>query len=206
MYYAELNFPSIPKELLVDPFECVTNQEAPDVRSSRYRYIEQYVRNGQQVNPCSYWVTGVRSASLSSWLRTNIPGTKAANRFCYQHAYHKTGGCHIVHSDIARNYAINYMIELGGDDAWTSWYREKGQPVKRQSKQGGGYNASSISSYDNLELLNTVKFEQGKWYIMATDILHDVSNIIGLRKSITINVPKNIEKIVLEKLSCTTEN
>jgi hypothetical protein len=206
MYYKELAFPSIPKELLIDPFECVENQQSPDVRSKKFGYVEKYSRFGQLVSPCSYWVTSVRNVALSSWLRNNIPGIKNQRRFCYQHAYHETGGYHVVHSDIARNYAVNYIVETGGDDAWTSWYREKGQPVKRQVKQGGGYNASSISSYNNLELLDTVKFEQGKWYIMATDVLHDVSNIVGLRKSITINVPKNIEKMVLEKLSCTIEN
>lgn len=201
MYYAELDFPSIPKELLIDPFECVTNQEAPDKRSNKHGYIEQYFRNGQQVNPCSYWVTGVRNARLSSWLRTNIPGTKGINRFCYQHAYHKTGGYHIVHSDIARNYAINYMIELGGEDAWTSWYKVRGEPAKRDKKFGGGYNSSSISNYNNLELLDTVKLKQGKWYIMATDVLHDVGKIAGLRKSITINIHKDAEHRILKALN-----
>jgi hypothetical protein len=200
MYYAELNFPSIPTELLLDRFECFTNQEAPDVRSNRHGYIEQYFKNGHQINPCSYWVTGVRNASLSNWLRSNIPGTRDINRFCYQQAYHDTGGYHIVHSDIARNYAINYMIELGGDDAWTSWYKVKGEPEKRDKKVGGGYNSSSISNYNNLELLDTVKLKQGKWYVMATDVLHDVGKIVGLRKSITINIPRDMERKVLEAL------
>jgi hypothetical protein len=93
------------------------------------------------------------------------------------------------------------MVELGGDDAWTSWWREEGQPIKRQKKQGGGYNAGSLSNYNNLELLDSVKLEKDKWYLMSTDVLHDVGKIVGLRKSITINVHKDYEQKLLEGIS-----
>jgi hypothetical protein len=202
MYYRELEFPPIPKELLEDPHECISKQQGD--RAHNFG-IEQYFKNGKIISPCSYWVTSIRNVKLSYWLRNNIPGIKNQRRFCYQHAYHKTGGCHVVHSDIARNYAINYMIELGGDNAWTSWYQEKGQPEHRDKKFGGGYNASH-ADYNNLELLDSVKLQKGRWYIMATDVLHDVDKIVGLRKSITINVPKDMDSKVLEKLSCTIKN
>lgn len=197
MYYAELNFPSIPRELLIDPFESVEKQQG------RYNPFggESYFKNGQVINPCSYWVTGVKNVKLSSWLRNNIPGTKHLKRFCYQHAYHRTGGHHVVHSDIARNYAINYIVETGGEDAWTSWWREIGQPIKRNKKHGGGYNAGSLSTYNNLELLDTVKLTKDKWYLMSTDVLHDVGEIVGLRKSITINIHKDHEEKLLERIS-----
>ena len=201
MYYSELNFPQIPKELLIDPFEYIGNQESSKIVSERMGLKESYVRNGSNISPCAYWVTSIRNSKLSEWLRLNIPGTKNVNRFCYQHAYHKTGGYHLVHSDIARDYALNYMIETGGDNAWTSWWREKEKPEIRDAKCGGGYNASTISTYKDLELLDTVKLEKGKWYVMATCVLHDVGKIIGLRKSITINIPKEMERKVLEVLN-----
>jgi hypothetical protein len=201
MYYAELDFPSIPDHLLVDRFESVENQESSDVRSKRFGLEEYYSKHGQSISPCQYWVTQVKNKELCSWLRKNIPGTKNLRRFCYQNAYHVSGGYHIVHNDVCRTYAINYIVKQGGDDAYTSWWVEKGQPVVRTQKFGGGYNSSALSSYDNLEMLDTVKFEQGKWYIMATNVLHDVGRIVGLRKSITLDVPAEEEHRILKALN-----
>jgi hypothetical protein len=50
-------------------------------------------------------------------------------------------------------------------------------------------------------MLDTVKFEQGKWYIMATNVLHDVGRIVGLRKSITLDVPAEEEHRILKALN-----
>jgi len=200
MYYAELNFPPIPKELLVDPHESTEKQESSEIVSRRMGLEESYFRNGEKINPCSYWVTSVRNKDLVSWLRKNIPGTGHLNRFCYQNAYHSTGGYHLVHSDISRNYALNYMIKTG-NNAQTFWWKEKEQPEIRDSKIGGGYNASSISTYNNLEILDSTTFKEHRWYLMSTCVLHDVGTIVGMRKSITINIPKNMERKILEILN-----
>jgi hypothetical protein len=193
MYYQELDFPSVPNKLLQ---EITFSEIAVDDLGYGYEHF----KNGEKINPCSYRVSEIKNKELRSWIWNNIPITKMLSRLTYQQACHDTGGYHIVHSDILRSYAINYMIELGGDDVWTSWYQEKGYPLKRTKKEGNSQADTGYIDYTNLELLDTAKFKQGKWYIMSTDVLHDVGKIIGPRKSISISVPPHLEKRVLEIL------
>lgn len=193
MYYAELNFPPVPDNLL-------TEQSITDIQLNDTGYGYDHFKNGEKINPCSYWFSSIKNRELISWMWNNIPVTKNLSKFSYQQSYHETGGYHIVHSDILRSYAINYMIDLGGNDVWTSWYREKDQPIKRLPKSIEKQSDTGYINYSNLELLDSVKFEKNKWYIIATDILHDVGKISGLRNSISISVPLHLEKRILEIL------
>lgn len=193
MYYRELNLPSIPKELLCEPF--IRENGTDDIGYQQEHFIQ-----GNRILPCSYWFSTIKNRELLSWLWKNVPVTKSLNKLMFQETCHDVGGYHIVHSDILRTYAINYMIDLGGDDVWISWYREKGHPLKRSKKSGSGQSDNKFVSYENLELLESAKFEKEKWYIIATDILHDVGMIQGCRKSITISVPPHLENRTFEVL------
>jgi hypothetical protein len=193
MYYRELNFPPIPEILLSEDF-------IPEIGTDDIGYGVKHFKNGEEVSPCSYWFSNIRSRELLSWIWKNVPATKNVSKLSYQQTHHRTGGVHIVHCDILRSYAINYMIDLGGEDAWTSWYKEKDKPLTRTKKEGDGQADTGYIDYANLELLDTVKFGQGKWYIIATNVLHDVDKIVGTRKSITISIPPHLEKRILENL------
>ncbi len=197
-----MNFPSIPEELLIDPYESTEKQESSEIVSRRMGLKESYFRNGEKISPCSYWVSKVKNRHLVSWLRKNIPWVENLKSFFYQNAYHPTGGYHLVHSDISRNYALNYIVRTG-NNAETAWWREKGKSEIRNLKTGGGYNASNISTYNNLEMLDATTFKENKWYIMSTCVLHDVGIVVGLRKSITINIPLHFEKKLIELLRLT---
>ena len=199
MYYKELDLPAIPNILLNEEF-------IPEVGTTDIGYGYEHVKDGIKIKPCAYWFSPIRNIELRSWLWKNVPVTKNVSKLMFQDTYHETGGYHIVHSDILRTYALNYMVDLGGNDVLISWYREKGQPLKRTKKTGNGQSDREFISYDNLELLEQVKFEQGKWYIIATDILHDVGKIVGRRRSITVSIPPHLEKKTFEILGLTWEN
>jgi hypothetical protein len=193
MYYRELNFPPIPEELLQEEF-------IPESGHNDIGYGAEHFKNNNKLEPCSYWISSVKNKKLYSWIWKNVPVTKLLTKFNFQQTHHETGGYHIVHSDILRSYAINYMIELGGDEVCTSWYKENGQPLRRLKIAGNTQSDRGYIDYKNLELLDSVKLEQGKWYIIATDILHDVGKIVGTRKSITISIPPHLERKTLETL------
>ena len=62
---------------------------------------------------------------LTEYLKTLFP---ECEEFCYQTIasdlrldYGETP----VHKDVGRDFAINYVIETGGDDVRTAWYTEK---------------------------------------------------------------------------------
>jgi hypothetical protein len=92
------------------------------------------------------------------------------------------------------------MIELGGDNAWTSWYKEVDMPLDRSKRTISAQADTGYVGYENLELLETVKFEKNKWYLIVTNILHDVDEIVGDRKSISISVRPYKEKRILKML------
>jgi hypothetical protein len=196
MYYKELNLPPIPQHLLLEEF-------LPQTGTDDIGYGKQHFKNGEMISPCSYWFSSIKNKDLLSWLWSNVPVTKMLSSMMFQETHHSTGGYHIVHSDILRTYALNYMIDLGGEDVWITWYKEKDQPLSRTKKLGQGQSDSGFVPYENLEILEQAKFKKEKWYIIATNILHDVGKIKGTRKSLTISIPPHLEKRSFEILGLT---
>lgn len=190
MYFKELDLPPIPEELLEFKFE-------PSIGVTDIGYGRPHIKNGKLLKPCEYWFSKNINPELAEWIYKNIiQDTKSIEIGCQV----ATNGVHIVHSDINRRYAINYMIELGGDDAWTSWYKELNKPINRSKRTGNTQADTGYVGYENLELLDSVKFKKNKWYLIATNILHDVDNIVGDRKSISISIRPYKEKRIFKIL------
>jgi hypothetical protein len=190
MYFKELDLPPIPEELLDFEFK-------PSIGVDDIGYGRTHTKNGKTLTPCSYWFSKNSNPKLNNWIYENIIQDSKSIEVGCQLA---TDGVHIVHSDINRKYAINYMIELGGDNAWTSWYKEADMPLDRSKRTISAQADTGYVGYENLELLETVKFEKNKWYLIVTNILHDVDEIVGNRKSISISVRPYKEKRILKML------
>ena len=69
----------------------------------------------------------------------------------------------IMHKDLHRTEAWNYLIDTGGDDVVTNWYD------------------------DEKNLLHSEVIPPRTWHKFNTGLFHDVNNITGKRFSITIN-------------------
>jgi len=185
--YRELGLPKIPKELLIfknDPISYVKD----------IGYNLQHEKNGRILKSCEYLNYELDSA-LKNWIFENIPGTKKMKSFPFKQVSKTMDGVvgtHIVHSDIDRKFALNYMLELGGENVITSWYQEKDKPLRRTKYSGGKQADTGSVNYSNLELLDSVVLKLNTWYLIATDILHDVDNIKEERSSISISF-KSIE-------------
>jgi len=178
----EINLPKIPEELLSDSsLESYVTNTVTDIG-----YGIAHTKDGKTLNPCKYSSGIIRDPALFDWLKNQIKFIEPWS-VLIQIQEHPTGGTHIVHSDIKRKYALNYMIELG-DSATTSWYKEHGKPLHRSKQFGIQQSDGGVVEYKNLETLKSAVFEKHKWYIIATDVLHDVDNVVGTRKSISIGV------------------
>jgi hypothetical protein len=178
----EINLPKIPEELLSESsLESYVTNIVTDIG-----YGIAHTKNGKKLNPCKYSSGIIRDPALFDWLKNQIKHIEPWS-VLIQIQEHPTGGTHIVHSDIKRKYALNYMIELG-DSATTSWYKEHDKPLHRSKQFGTQQSDGGVVEYKNLETLKSAVFEKHKWYIIATDVLHDVDNVVGTRKSISIGV------------------
>lgn len=185
--YRELDLPKIPKELLI-----FKNNPISYVKDIGYNL--QHEKNGRILKSCEYFNYELDSV-LKNWIFENIPGTKKMKSFPFKQVSKTIDGIegtHIVHSDIDRKFALNYMLELGGENVITSWYQETDKPLRRTKSSGGKQADTGSVNYSDLELLDSVVLKLNTWYLIATDILHDVDNIVDERASISISF-KSIE-------------
>jgi hypothetical protein len=188
-HYHLINLPPIPKELLnfrssIDPSQVTS------VDDIGYGY--NHKKGNRDLVSCRYvWAKIKDYKPLMDWLTQHIPNLNLQLvTGQMQESKENMPSTHIVHSDIGREFALNYIIDTGGD-AITSWYRENSKPMTRTKIQGGRQADSGFVDYNNLELLESAVLEKNKWYLIATNVLHDVDNIVGARKSISIGIYKN---------------
>jgi hypothetical protein len=180
IYYKELDLPKIPKELLI-----FSNKQFKYVKDIGYGLT--HIKNGQILNGCEYINFEIDHLPLKEWLNNNIPGSFIGDSRKQISKAIKDKGTHIVHSDVKRIFALNYLLEMGGDNVITTWYKEKNKPLYRPKNKIGQQSDTGFVKYDDLEVLTSVKFKKNKWYLLSTDILHDVDNITSERSAISIS-------------------
>ena len=181
--FKELNLPHIPGELLVFKTE-------PDKVVGDTGYKHTHVKDGRILNPCGYIGRVADHQPLLEWLQANIPGITPSHRVLKQISKpFEAESTHIVHTDVNRKFALNYFLNLGGTGVITSWYQERGEPINRPTKTMVAQSSDTGTiEYENLIKLCSTQFKARTWYLMATDVLHDVDHITDFRVSITINL------------------
>jgi hypothetical protein len=215
--YSEVNLPTIPQELLVFFESMILKKEFDDIG-----YGLVHKKNNRLLKACRYSIKATNDVPLLNWFHSNqMPVThnnylkpeitdKPEQILIQTQTAYNEPSTHVVHSDIHRVFALNYMLSLGGDDVLTTWYQEKNMPLRR-SKNKGQYGAPQQQladtgniEYDNLEVLGSARFEKNKWYLVSTDILHDVDNIVGQRSSITFGYYNDTILQILKKENLLT--
>ena len=92
------------------------------------------------------------------------------------------------HGDDCR-WRLFYLIERGGEDAVTNFWLEKDKPLEREP-------LVTVDSYDDLMLIEQVKFPLNTWVLFNSRIIHSVENLESRRVSIQIslkNLPSSLE-------------
>lgn len=181
--WVELNLPQIPEHLLV--FENPVTQKLETNRLVKDSgYGKKQFKNGRELIPCSYTNIELTHEPLLEWLNENLDFIKEEKvKFFFQY---QTAGSHIVHTDLRRRFALNYILDEGGEDVVTAWYRQEGQPLIRQIKQKGQQTDTGNVDYDELTEVDRVVCRKGRWYLISTGILHDVDCVQTLRRSVSI--------------------
>lgn len=180
--WVELNLPTIPQDLLMflDPS---AQQLEPNRSVKDIGYGKKQIKNGQELIPCSYVNAALAHEPLLQWLKEHLEFLNETNRFFFQY---QTAGSHIVHTDLKRRYALNYIIEDGGDNVVTAWYQQHNMPLVRQTKQPGQQTDTGNVDYNELVEVDRVICVPHKWYLISTGILHDVDTVQTVRKSISL--------------------
>jgi hypothetical protein len=183
LIYAEVDLPQIPNDVIDIEFSYRFNLNI------KYPGADlQLVKNNEPIIPCKYTV-GMIDKSLKDWLNFNLPWAKTLlKKIQIAESDDSIKAVHSVHTDIKRCWALNYMFELGGEDVWTSWYKEKNKPLHRFRDSETFQADNKIVKYENLDAICSTKLKNFKWYLIRVDILHDVSQIENRRSSLTISI------------------
>jgi hypothetical protein len=89
-----------------------------------------------------------------------------------------------AHADKFFTYSLNYIIETGGDDVVTTWYKEPGKNFFFGTQ--GNFSASVT---DDDKLLS-VCLEPRRWCLLNTEVLHDVKNLKSRRLFVGLFIDK----------------
>jgi hypothetical protein len=178
--YKKIDLPPIPAHLL--KFNLLWSKTVQDIG-----YGHKHIKNNRELIPCQYIYGFPDNKELIEWLITNIPECcKSMILAQIQESTTTLESTHIVHSDIERKSALNYIIDTGGENVVTSWYKEKEKNLYRNKISGGMQSDSGFINYQNLEILDSTKFEKNAWYALDVEVLHDVDYIVDFRRSITL--------------------
>jgi hypothetical protein len=185
-FYLKLDLPVIPEELLPRNFNLT-----PIFRDRVLDYGADHHLNNVFVKPPLYSIYSYHNTVALNFIENVIEFPYSRHRVIYITTENYNNGKMLPHTDSDRKFAINYFIETGGENVITSWYKEKSKPIyDRHSVDGHNkqVNIGTILKYEDLELLDSVKCQKNKWYIIRTDVIHDVVNLNGIRTMISIGL------------------
>ena len=177
LFYKQIDLPQIPVELL--NFDQATQEYIP-----RFDYGKDHYVDGKIITPPSYFFSDVHNTLLNHWLLQHLPKVPKVN---YSQLIPTNSRQMLVHTDIKRIAALNYLIDTGGDDVVTRWYQEQEHPVERQEKTVGNQTDTGYVDYQNLNLLDSTVFKKNCWYLVRTNVLHDATNISSTRRYLGVS-------------------
>lgn len=177
--FSYLNFPVLPKHL-----EQMVLDAKNDVDLDKFAKANEREVYGTKIafvpDPVSEWVhENVLSKMPKNY---NQYGEFACiHRHSYldftgeswKYKYKNAQGVVPMHKDFGRHYAINYMVDTGGENVYTVWWDDNFKEIKRD------------------------KVELSRWCILSTKVLHGVEGIEPGRDRVGIGLnwdPENIDK------------
>lgn len=106
-----------------------------------------------------------------------------------------TAGSLGPHTDRVRDFVLIYVIETGGPNCETVFWREPGQPLVRPRR-------TFVDNYDTLQCVARARLQPGQWALLNGRILHSVDGLTQSRITIQISIDQDIcelEKFVVSE-------
>jgi hypothetical protein len=163
------------------------NDKPDNAHAFNVGYIDrEYLKHGQVEKTRRQHVFSI-GTEFEQWVANNI------HPFAYEAGLSVSVPKHLTfqgpHCDLRRRYVLNYIIDCGGENVRTQWWREKGYPLERVHESGPEGMGFWVKDYANLELIDDVVFGTGIWVLLNPKILHSVENITGYRTFLTVSLP-----------------
>jgi hypothetical protein len=205
--YCYLDLPPLPQSIIDQAYLSLEKKEKigfyntslhelPGHKEYRNRVVK--FKDGtdiESVESYRYWI----SDEFDDWVKTHA---QQDPRGCGINIF--SGGALVApHVDASRFYNIQYILETGGDNVETVWYREKGKDVLRPDLKGNFNLKDTIDDYSRVEEIDRVQFPVGKWVCLNVGILHAVENMQGPRVAIHLSrqtAPDHLKYTFISKI------
>jgi len=168
MYVEHLDLPQIPDEVIKELLEA-----NPDTGNYSYKFEPEFE------DVALFTIYNVDLSQLkTTWFKDN-------NQDQYGWIIQKLqkGAYLVPHRDDHRDYTIMYVIETGGENVQTCFYK---QLLDKE------YPPTKAIPREELELAHSEVFDQNRWYKLNVQIPHSVENLESTRLCLVRQIPEHI--------------
>jgi len=187
-YYQILSqLPKIPWELLTQSLKQLDHNEF--VHSIQYDLRKEwqglisYQRQGS-TGLAKKLTKATVSSELTSWIHNNIIQESQSIAFCKSLNDSPDSNNVIAHTDRKRPFTLIYLLESGGENHATVFYRLKDTTITIEPNM-------NFSDYDQLEEVDRVSIPLHTWTLLNAQQPHSIENIPNTRLSIQIGLSGN---------------
>jgi len=154
--------------------DSVAHMSAPEhrVRSIVKNRVTKQSRCQQSREMGVDWTQWVRDNIVNEFLETGVRVSLPVS------------DTHGAHTDPLRKWKLYYLLERGGDQAVTKFYRQPGFPIVRDLSD----EHVIVNSMDDLEEIDSVQWPLNQWVLLNTMILHSVEQVPDLRYNFTVSI------------------
>jgi hypothetical protein len=173
-FYHSLDLPQIPEHLIPDL--DLLYKDAEPLWASQHRTA---TRSGEVIAQDRYARFDI-SDELKAWVDTNISNDYYNIGLSYMYA----GPINLPHTDFTRDVTLIYLFDTGGNNVETKFWKMAGKPLHHE-------NCLQPPTYDDLELIDSVKLNSHCWNILDARCIHSVEGKIRPRISLQLGFKRD---------------
>lgn len=193
-YIVKLNLPRPPDEIISHARDTILNHskqlDQGLVLTQGQDPAETVTVGGEVRHYGEHYVTPL-SQQYQGWFKQHIPELPLDVLLKVSVT---TKGSLWPHQDYKRNWALNYVIDLGGDAVETYWAQQQGLPLRPDFRPLRYWRLRP-----DLDILHREQLPSHTWMILATDIVHGNRGQTGDRITITTAIDDDTRLKLLRK-------
>jgi hypothetical protein len=194
-------FPAIPQDLLGDLRRYQGNEvmaarmKVTDDDSHEHATHDYHYRNETEqelhvelprLDPKSFYGFDI-TGPLRTWLEANITNQAFAYMATFAGPLSETQRDRVLHVDRSRDYVLIYVVETGGSDVRTKFYKYRDRPLELPREM-----AFQTLSTEGADLVDEVVLPVGRWAFLNGKTAHQVTNLESERVSIHLSLDVKI--------------
>lgn len=176
------DLPPIPDDFLKEIAALYTTAGLDPMIAASSAYAQRQVRiHGQNTKPV--FTRRFRlSTDFEQWAASNVVDNFI--ECIVSHAPANHSGWQAAHTDWPRKFVLLYVLENGGPNCTTCWYRPTSTQVIQSDQNGQTW----VCDKDDLETVDSIKLPMNTWAVLNGGVLHGVENIQEDRITIQISL------------------